>query len=290
MNSGSFEFRSSSDLSGASRGTAPGVSPSLRARALTCIASMTRSSAPALLSATSPAGERSNLTDSADSMVVTMTLADSFACTIFTMSSFVSDPPAWARTALASPRHARTANPRPAPGLGISTSCHRRVVPALRRDTQNAQIRGLRGHRRDVTFYDGQLDFYDIAEGSAVRALAGEAPITGCLPIGLPGLFEAGTGDIIAVSRASGGACCHPPRAPLAQLDRASGYEPGGRKFESCRARHFFRANRPVPARELKTRTLFSFAVTISVTTASYRAAAAARFRTASRMSPELTM
>ena len=24
--------------------------------------------------------------------------------------------------------------------------------------------------------------------------------------------------------------------APLAQLDRASGYEPGGRKFESCRA------------------------------------------------------
>ena len=27
-------------------------------------------------------------------------------------------------------------------------------------------------------------------------------------------------------------------RAPLAQLDRASGYEPGGRRFESCRARH----------------------------------------------------
>ena len=27
--------------------------------------------------------------------------------------------------------------------------------------------------------------------------------------------------------------------APLAQLDRASGYEPGGRRFESCRARHF---------------------------------------------------
>jgi hypothetical protein len=26
--------------------------------------------------------------------------------------------------------------------------------------------------------------------------------------------------------------------APLAQLDRASGYEPGGRTFESCRARH----------------------------------------------------
>ncbi len=29
-------------------------------------------------------------------------------------------------------------------------------------------------------------------------------------------------------------------RAPLAQLDRASGYEPGGRRFESCRARHSF--------------------------------------------------
>jgi hypothetical protein len=27
------------------------------------------------------------------------------------------------------------------------------------------------------------------------------------------------------------------PLAPLAQLDRASGYEPGGRRFESCRAR-----------------------------------------------------
>src|SRR5687767_6419799 len=26
------------------------------------------------------------------------------------------------------------------------------------------------------------------------------------------------------------------PRAPVAQLDRASGYEPGGRTFESCRA------------------------------------------------------
>src|SRR5688572_17120352 len=28
------------------------------------------------------------------------------------------------------------------------------------------------------------------------------------------------------------------PRAPVAQLDRASGYEPGGRTFESCRAHH----------------------------------------------------
>jgi beta-N-acetylhexosaminidase len=37
-------------------------------------------------------------------------------------------------------------------------------------------------------------DFYDLAEESAVRALAGEARITGKLPIGLPGLFEAGHG------------------------------------------------------------------------------------------------
>src|SRR5215469_5133071 len=29
--------------------------------------------------------------------------------------------------------------------------------------------------------------------------------------------------------------------APLAQLDRASGYEPEGREFESLRARHFSR-------------------------------------------------
>jgi hypothetical protein len=37
-------------------------------------------------------------------------------------------------------------------------------------------------------------DFYDRAERSAVRALAGEAPITGKLPIGLPGLAERGAG------------------------------------------------------------------------------------------------
>jgi hypothetical protein len=29
-------------------------------------------------------------------------------------------------------------------------------------------------------------------------------------------------------------------RAPVAQLDRASGYEPEGREFESPRARHSF--------------------------------------------------
>jgi beta-N-acetylhexosaminidase len=39
-------------------------------------------------------------------------------------------------------------------------------------------------------------DYYDLAEGSAVRALAGEAPITGRLPIALPGMFDAGWGIV----------------------------------------------------------------------------------------------
>ena len=30
------------------------------------------------------------------------------------------------------------------------------------------------------------------------------------------------------------------PRAPVAQLDRATGFEPVGRGFDSLRARHFF--------------------------------------------------
>jgi beta-N-acetylhexosaminidase len=37
-------------------------------------------------------------------------------------------------------------------------------------------------------------DFYDRAERSAVKALAGEAPVTGRLPIGLPGVAERGAG------------------------------------------------------------------------------------------------
>src|SRR5579859_411719 len=32
--------------------------------------------------------------------------------------------------------------------------------------------------------------------------------------------------------------CYNGHRAPVAQLDRASGYEPEGRMFESCRAHH----------------------------------------------------
>jgi beta-N-acetylhexosaminidase len=39
-------------------------------------------------------------------------------------------------------------------------------------------------------------DFYDRAERSAVAALAGEAPITGHLPIGLPGVAERGAGIV----------------------------------------------------------------------------------------------
>ena len=34
---------------------------------------------------------------------------------------------------------------------------------------------------------------------------------------------------------------CEEYSAPVAQLDRVPGYEPGGREFESLRARHFFR-------------------------------------------------
>jgi len=37
-------------------------------------------------------------------------------------------------------------------------------------------------------------DYYDLAEASAVRALVGEAPITGRLPIALPGLAKVGEG------------------------------------------------------------------------------------------------
>src|SRR6478752_9673682 len=33
------------------------------------------------------------------------------------------------------------------------------------------------------------------------------------------------------------------PNAPVAQLDRASGYEPEGREFESLRAHHFMGAS-----------------------------------------------
>ncbi|MBM2829474.1 MAG: hypothetical protein HW411_264 [Gammaproteobacteria bacterium] len=34
---------------------------------------------------------------------------------------------------------------------------------------------------------------------------------------------------------------CFKNQAPVAQLDRVPGYEPGGRRFESVRARHLSR-------------------------------------------------
>jgi beta-glucosidase-like glycosyl hydrolase len=46
-------------------------------------------------------------------------------------------------------------------------------------------------------------DFYDRAEASAVRAIAGEAAIGGRLPIALPGLFEQGFGLDRPVSRSN---------------------------------------------------------------------------------------
>jgi beta-N-acetylhexosaminidase len=49
-------------------------------------------------------------------------------------------------------------------------------------------------------------DFYDRAELSAVRALAGEAAIGGRLPIALPGLFERGHGLARPVASSSGSA------------------------------------------------------------------------------------
>ena len=112
-------------------------------------------------------------------------------------------------------------------------------------------------------------DFYDLAEASAARAVAGETPIRGRLPVALGDRFPLGPrprpaacesrqrrrrdapAAADAVIRAgrrrarpvAGGrrraavAIIRSPFAPLAQLDRASGYEPGGRRFESCRAR-----------------------------------------------------
>ena len=48
-------------------------------------------------------------------------------------------------------------------------------------------------------------DFYDLAEMSAVRAIAGEAPIGGRLPIALPGLFPVGHGLTRAAAGSTAG-------------------------------------------------------------------------------------
>jgi beta-N-acetylhexosaminidase len=58
-------------------------------------------------------------------------------------------------------------------------------------------------------------DFYDRAERSAVRALAGEAPIGGTLPIALPGVAERGAGLMRALTPsrgAGGGSATRSPR------------------------------------------------------------------------------
>jgi beta-N-acetylhexosaminidase len=56
-------------------------------------------------------------------------------------------------------------------------------------------------------------DFYDRAEASAVRALAGEAAIGGRLPITLPGMLERGSG----LDRPGGGASVRGRRSPVAR-------------------------------------------------------------------------
>jgi len=77
------------------------------------------------------------------------------------------------------------------------------LLRALARQTESSRkpfVAVLFGNPYTATFLPDvpaillTYDFYDRAERSAVRALAGEAPIAGKLPIGLPGLAERGAG------------------------------------------------------------------------------------------------
>jgi hypothetical protein len=77
------------------------------------------------------------------------------------------------------------------------------LLRALARQTESSRtpfVAVLFGNPYTATFLPDvpamllTYDFYDRAERSAVRALAGEASISGRLPIGLPGLAERGTG------------------------------------------------------------------------------------------------
>ena len=77
------------------------------------------------------------------------------------------------------------------------------LLRALARQTEGAKkpfVTVLFGNPYTATFLQDvpaillTYDFYDRAETSAVRALTGEAPIGGKLPIGLPGMAERGTG------------------------------------------------------------------------------------------------
>jgi beta-N-acetylhexosaminidase len=84
------------------------------------------------------------------------------------------------------------------------------LAPALQRLLQDLGRQSAASNRPFVTTLFGNpyvatflpelpailltYDFYDRAEASAVRAIAGEAPIGGKLPIALPGLFPEGHG------------------------------------------------------------------------------------------------
>jgi hypothetical protein len=91
---GIFRRGSNSDFSGALRVTASVVVPAPRSRHLACIASMIRSSMPTSFRPIRPSGERSKFR-LAESIVVRMTLVESWARTILTISSLVRAGPAW---------------------------------------------------------------------------------------------------------------------------------------------------------------------------------------------------
>ncbi|HET7217746.1 MAG TPA: glycoside hydrolase family 3 protein [Vicinamibacterales bacterium] len=96
------------------------------------------------------------------------------------------------------------------------------LAPALQRLLQDAARATAASNRPFVTTFFGNpyaamflpdlptvlltYDFYDRAEVSAVRALAGEAAIGGRLPIALPGMFEQGAGLTRPVASSSGSA------------------------------------------------------------------------------------
>ena len=77
------------------------------------------------------------------------------------------------------------------------------LLRALARQTEQSKrpfVAVLFGNPYTATFLQDvpaimlTYDFYDRAERSAVRALTGEAPIGGTLPIGLPGMADRGAG------------------------------------------------------------------------------------------------
>jgi beta-N-acetylhexosaminidase len=96
------------------------------------------------------------------------------------------------------------------------------LAPPLQRLLQDAARTTAASNRPFVTTFFGNpyaavflpelpavlltYDFYDRAEASAVRAIAGEAPVAGRLPIALPGMFEQGAGLTRPVASSSGSA------------------------------------------------------------------------------------